>query len=84
MTVIGGGSRNPLWLQVLANILGVPVAVGAGDARLGAALLAAAYVPGFQHPAFPRAPQVAATCQPQPDQVQSYEALYRDWCAAAS
>ena len=39
----GGGSRSPLWLQIQANILGVPVVAPTSEERacLGAALFAA-------------------------------------------
>ncbi len=38
---MGGGARSPVWLQIQADVFGIPVqAAAAGDACVGAALLA--------------------------------------------
>lgn len=41
--VVGGGARSPLWMQILADVTGRPVAAAAagGEAALGDAMLAA-------------------------------------------
>lgn len=42
LVVAGGGTRNPRWLQIKADVYGVPLDIGAADeaALLGAALIA--------------------------------------------
>ena len=40
MSVIGGGSRSEIWLQILADILNCQVQKGSGDSLLGAAKMA--------------------------------------------
>ena len=40
MSVIGGGSKCEIWLQILANILNCPIQKGRGDSLLGAAMIA--------------------------------------------
>lgn len=46
VVAVGGGARSPVWVQILADVLGLPVAVPrqTDAASLGAALLAAAAV----------------------------------------
>ena len=38
--MIGGGSKSPLFLQLIADGLGCPVSTGSGDSLLGAAAIA--------------------------------------------
>lgn len=41
VSLIGGGSRSPVWSQIVADVMGIPVKVPQeGDASFGAALLA--------------------------------------------
>ena len=73
LIVTGGGSRNDFWLQMLADILDVPIQRGYGDSLLGAAWLAS---PGVQPP---------QNLQPQtwlPDigKAAFYRDLYAQWC----
>jgi sugar (pentulose or hexulose) kinase len=49
LRVVGGGSKNPLWCQIIADVFQVPVKLpveGAESAALGAALQAAAVASG--------------------------------------
>ena len=75
VTVIGGGSRSRLWLQLLADILNCPVQRGQGDNLLGSALMAAQSGP----------PSAAAATgdplRPDPASVSDYAALYQRWRA---
>jgi xylulokinase len=72
VNVIGGGSANPFWLALLANVLDRPVQRGGGDNLLGAAMMAR---PGIAPPSCAAkaatAPELAAAAQ--------YEKLYRAW-----
>jgi sugar (pentulose or hexulose) kinase len=74
----GGGARSPLWLQINANLLGVPVVTPAVGERacLGAAVFAA--VAAGIHPTIPD----AAGAMVRPDRVFEPEpnavALYRE------
>jgi xylulokinase len=45
LTVIGGGSRSDVWLQLIADLLECRVRAGSGDSLLGAAAMAAGAVP---------------------------------------
>ena len=40
MSIIGGGSKSEIWLQILADILNCQVQKGSGDSLLGAAKMA--------------------------------------------
>jgi len=84
LRAIGGGARSPLWLQLKADITGIPVAVPrvTEAAGLGAALLA-----GVGADLFPSAAAAADAClritetrDPDPAMRRRYEeryALYR-------
>jgi xylulokinase len=78
----GGGSRSPLWLQIRANVLGMPVmGIEVPEAvALGAALLA-----GIGAGIYPNAVEAAASVartgtryDPDPAEHAIYEPLYRD------
>ncbi len=80
LRAIGGGARSPLWLQLKADILGVPVVVPAVTeaACLGAALLA-----GIGAGVYSDAGQAVAqvlhfmhTYQPHSERAARYEQLY--------
>ncbi len=56
--LVGGGSRSPLWRQIMADVLGAPLVVPAAeDATYGAALLA-----GVAAGVFADWPEALATC----------------------
>lgn len=76
---IGGGARNPLWVQMQADVYGIPVtrmAIDEGPAY-GAALLAgvAAGVFGDVYEACGSV-EVGGTAQPEPEAAAAYEQTY--------
>ncbi len=79
--VMGGGSRNDLWCQILADVLGRPVrrCRSAESPARGAAVLAS--VAHGVHPSFERAAEdmsdLSTSFQPGPGQ-ELYDRLYRD------
>ena len=82
-TVCGGGAKSPLWLQMLANVLGIELRLPATEQGpgYGGALLAAVAAGVY--------PDVAAACdavvgvratvEPDPAAVAAYEACYQAW-----
>jgi sugar (pentulose or hexulose) kinase len=79
--IMGSGSSNAFWLQILADILGVRVGRAAGDALDGAARIASA----------PTAAAAARDVSPlvwfEPHEAAAYAARYERWrrqhpCAA--
>lgn len=76
----GGGSRSPLWRQIMADVLGRPVLLtdAAEGAALGAALIAGVGVGAFADldQAAARAVRVSATVAPDPRRAAAYERRY--------
>lgn len=71
---VGGGSRSPAWLKILASVLGVPVDLPAdGDfgGAFGAARLAMAAANGLD-PSLFAPPAIVATLDPEADLVRRY------------
>ena len=73
LIVTGGGSRNDFWMQLLADILDVPIQRGFGDGLLGAAWLASPDVKPPQN----FKPQ---TWLPDIAKVAFYRDQYEQWC----
>ncbi len=76
----GGGSRSPLWCQIMADVLGAPVELTDAQhgAALGAALIAGVGVGAFsdlEHAAA-QAVRLTATLVPDPARAARYDALY--------
>ena len=89
LRAVGGGSRSPIWMQIFADVLGVPVAstASADAAAVGAALIAGAGT-GLMAGDSPTLP---ATVRCEPDQsvggryrskLERYTALYRALAAS--
>ena len=82
-TVCGGGAKSPLWLQMLANVLGIELRLPATEQGpgYGGALLAA--VAAGVYPdvaaACDAVVSVRATVEPDPAAVAAYEARYQAW-----
>lgn len=84
LRAVGGGARSPLWLQLKADLLGLPIRMPAVSdaAALGAALLAGVAAGLYRDPAeaVEAAVRVEATHTPDTGAAAAYEpfhALYR-------
>lgn len=82
-TVCGGGAKSPLWLQMLANVLGIELRLptteqgpGYGGALLAA--VAAGVYPSVAD-ACDAVVSVRATVEPDPAAVAAYDARYQAW-----
>src|SRR5260370_4623018 len=73
--LVGGGSRSPLWTQIVADVLGLPVhrvEEGEVGAALGAARLGRIADTGEAPAAACTRPSRLATCLPPPAQGPAY------------
>jgi len=82
IVAVGGGSRSPLWRQILADTVGLPLLCAAtGEATcLGAGILAAAQV-GWYPDVFSAANAMAQTTEavvPQAETQAFYERMYHE------
>ncbi|OPY94547.1 xylulokinase [Bradyrhizobium sacchari] len=80
--VIGGGSRSPFWLAVLAGVLNVPIhrfAGGETGAAFGAARLGRLAVTGEAIPAVCTRPQRAETFEPDAGLAAAYAERRPAW-----
>ena len=80
--ILGGGSRSPLWCQVMADVLGAPVlrARSADATNLGAGVLAAWTAGWFATPREAAQAMTGTTemVLPRPDESAAYDRLYRE------
>jgi xylulokinase len=79
---IGGGSRSPFWLGVVANVLNIPIhrlAEGETGAAFGAARLARLAVTGEPIAAVCTPPSRAATFTPEPALAAAYAERLPQW-----
>ena len=80
--LVGGGSRSPLWTQIVADVLGLPVhrvEEGEVGAALGAARLGRLADTGEAPAVVCTRPSRLASCLPRPAQVAAYEESYAQW-----
>lgn len=78
---IGGGTKDPLWLQTKADVLAHPVIVPEvqESTALGAALLAAVGSKRYEsyEDAFLHTFRIGATVLPRPEYAETYQTLYQ-------
>ena len=81
----GGGANNPVWLQIIAAVLGRPVKknLSAFEGALGSAMIGAAGIGLFSSveeacAAYARSGEEIV---PQPEHISEYETLYERFCA---
>jgi xylulokinase len=80
--LVGGGSRSPLWAQIVADVLALPVhrvEEGEVGAALGAARLGRLADTGEAAAAVCTRPRRLATFLPRPAQVAAYKESYTQW-----
>ena len=80
--ICGGGAKSPLWLQIFANVLGLPIAVPVLEegAALGAALLAAKGCDASVYEAIcAKTDGIKTTVFPDETLTAKYEAQYQKW-----
>ncbi len=80
--ILGGGSRSPLWCQIMADVLGARVlrARSADATNLGAGVLAA-WAAGWFSTVADAARAMTGTTEivlPRPDESRAYDRLYRE------
>ena len=82
LPIIGGGSRSRFWVQIIASVLGRPLARGAGGENgpaFGAARLARLAVTGEDARAVCTRPAYDEVIEPDPDLRKRYEARYKNF-----
>ncbi|MBR5825644.1 MAG: xylulokinase, partial [Clostridia bacterium] len=81
--ICGGGTKNRLWLKIIANVLGIELQIPANQegASLGAALLAAKGVmTKEEYSALEgKVYKTAKTITPDKELTEKYEEKYRRW-----
>lgn len=80
--IIGGGARSPLWSQLMADVLGIPLSAVA-ESEIGCALGAArlARMAVGEPLATLQAPKRVRTYEPRPDRVALHAQRHRQWQA---
>ncbi|MBW7974617.1 xylulokinase [Bradyrhizobium sp. BR 10289] len=82
LDLVGGGSRSPLWAQICADVLGIPVhrvEEGEVGAALGAARLARLAVTGEDPADVCTRPRRLASFVPRASVASAYDEAYRRW-----
>jgi xylulokinase len=80
--LVGGGSRSPLWAQICADVLGIPVhrvEEGEVGAALGAARLGRLAATGERPAAVCSRPRRLASFTPRASVTSAYDEAYRRW-----
>jgi xylulokinase len=82
LDLVGGGSRSPLWAQICADVLGIPVhrvEEGEVGAALGAARLGMLAASGGDPAEVCARPRRLASFRPRPSATAAYDEAYREW-----
>lgn len=81
--ICGGGTKNKLWLRIIANVLGIELCIPENQegASLGAALLAAKGIMSAEEYAEleDKIYRTAETVTPEKELTEKYEEKYRRW-----
>lgn len=80
--LIGGGAKDPLWAQIVCDVMGTPVTLPAySDASAGAAMLAGVGVGifGDERDAARRCARAAATLAPRAAEAEIYAGLFQKY-----
>ena len=80
--ICGGGAKSPLWLNMFANILGLPISVPQKEegAALGAALLAAKGCDLAVYESIcSKTDGIKTVVEPDPALVEKYNKVYEKW-----
>lgn len=88
VALCGGCAQSPLFVEIMASVLGQPiVSPRSGEAAaLGAAICAAtgAGLYGSLEEASAAMAQIQMVAEPDPARVETYTALYEEWCGVAA
>lgn len=82
LDLVGGGSRSPLWAQICADVLGIPVhrvEEGEVGAALGAARLGRLAATGDDPAQICTRPRRLASFVPRASAASAYDEAYRRW-----
>ena len=82
--LVGGGSRSPLWAQICADVLGIPVhrvEEGEVGAALGASRLGRLAATGEDPADVCTRPRRLASFMPRTSVAEAYDEAYRQWRA---
>lgn len=82
LDLVGGGSRSPLWAQICADVLGIPVhrvEEGEVGAALGAARLGRLAATGEVAAEVCARPRRLASFTPRVSAISAYDEAYRRW-----
>ena len=84
--IIGGGAASPLWRQIVADVLGLPLTEKeCSDSSFGSAMLAAVAAGAFASPAeaLRCCSAVRSHTEPNPENADAYARAYRRYRAVA-
>jgi xylulokinase len=82
LTAVGGGAKSQYWVELIATVLGIPVAVpvdGDHGAALGAARLGLIASTNADPTAVCIAPEIADRFDPRTDLAPAFSEAYANW-----
>lgn len=82
LTAVGGGAQSPYWLETLATVLQIPLALPRGGefgAAIGAARLAICAASGAEPADVMSPPEVGSIIEPRADLFAAYEQAYQSY-----
>ncbi len=85
LIAIGGGVQSLYWVELLANVLGLPLDLpekGEFGAAMGAARIAECGITGADPAGVMTKPEIAETIHPDPARAQAFEDAYRAYTSS--